>query len=71
LVIVNEASAKIISVHENLSYQEPKGNCEGNGMTEENQHPVSKAPSVTINSCLFSFLRRFIVIINTKISRLS
>ena len=45
MVVVNEASAKIISVCENPSDQEPKGNCEGNAPTEENQNPADKAPS--------------------------
>jgi hypothetical protein len=55
-------------LNENLSDQEPKGNCEGNVMIEENQNPVSKAPSGHNKYSLFSFLRRFNVIINTNIS---
>ena len=43
-LMVNDASAKINSVCKNPGGQEPKGNCNGKSLEEENQNPSGKAP---------------------------
>lgn len=42
--LITDASAKITSVCENPGGQEPKGNCQGNALEEENQNPTGHAP---------------------------